>query len=132
MKFYNSSIDSSPTRTAAALSALKERPIVICGGYDKNIPFEPLAEALIMRAKAVVLTGATREKILDALKSSPDFSEDTLKVYVKPEFSDAVQTAKDIARSGDTVLLSPACASFDAFPNFEVRGNTFKKIVNEF
>lgn len=132
VKFYNSSIDSSPTRTAAALSALKERPIVICGGYDKNIPFEPLAEALIMRAKAVVLTGATREKILDALKSSPDFSEDTLKVYVKPEFSDAVQTAKDIARSGDTVLLSPACASFDAFPNFEVRGNTFKKIVNEF
>lgn len=132
VKYYNSSIDSSPTRTAAALSALKEKPIVICGGYDKNIPFEPLAKALIDRAKAVVLTGATRNKILQALKCSEDFSDKNLRVYTEPDFYNAVLKAKEIAESGDTVLLSPACASFDAFPNFEVRGNTFKKIVNEF
>lgn len=132
VKYYNSSIDSSPTRTAAALSALKEKPIVICGGYDKNIPFEPLAKALIERAKAVVLTGATREKIYAALKDCEDFDEDILPVFIEADFNCAIERAKNTAKSGDTVLLSPACASFDAFPNFEVRGNTFKKTVNEF
>jgi len=132
VKYYNSSIDSSPTRTAAALSALKEKPIIICGGYDKNIPFEPLAKSLIDRASAVVLTGATRGKILTALNQAEDFSPESLPVFVEPDFERAVNKARSIAKKGDTVLLSPACASFDAFPNFEVRGNTFKKIVNEF
>lgn len=132
VKYYNSSIDSSPTRTAAALSALKEKPIVICGGYDKNIPFEPLARALIDRAKAVVLTGATREKIHTALKECEGFDEVDLPVFIEPDFQRAIELSRSIARSGDTVLLSPACASFDAFPNFEVRGNTFKRTVNEF
>jgi len=132
VKYYNSSIDSSPTRTAAALSALKEKPIVICGGYDKNIPFEPLADSLTERAKVVVLTGATRDKIFDSLKKAKGFSAEALPVYVEPDFEAAVNKARSVSKSGDTVLLSPACASFDAFPNFEVRGNTFKKIVNEF
>ncbi len=132
VKYYNSSIDSSPTRTAAALSALKDKPIVICGGYDKNIPFEPLAEALANKSKAVVLTGATRVKILDAISGCAAFDRDAIPVHVKEDFRDAVILARDIAKCGDTVLLSPACASFDAFPNFEVRGNAFKGIVNDF
>ena len=129
VKYYNSSIDSSPTRTAAALSALREKPIVICGGYDKNIPFEPLADALIERAKAVVLTGATAQKIKAALDKA---EVGDLRIVFEPDFKGAVEAAKNMAESGDTVLLSPACASFDAFKNFEERGNTFKNIVNSF
>ena len=128
VKYYNSSIDSSPSRTAAALSALPIKPIVICGGYDKQIPFEPLADALNERAKAVVLTGATAEKIYDVLKKS----NSQIEIYIEKDFKEAVIKAKDIAQKNDIVLLSPACASFDAFDNFMQRGNRFKEIVNDF
>ena len=128
VKYYNSSIDSSPSRTAAALSALNKKPIVICGGYDKNIPFGPLADALVEKAKAVVLTGATTEKILDSINKM----QANLSVYVERDFELAVNKAKELAREGDIVLLSPACASFDAFKNFMERGNKFKQIVNDF
>ncbi len=132
IKYYNSSIDSSPTRTAAALSALTEKPIVICGGYDKKIPFEPLADALCKRAKKVILTGATAIKIKEAILSCSLFDNSELEIIEKEDFEDAVKAARYAATEGDTVLLSPACASFDAFPNFEVRGNRFKDIVNAF
>ena len=128
--YYNSSIDSSPTRTAAALSALKTKPIVICGGYDKHIPFAPLAEALRDKAKAVVLTGATRNSILDAINECDGFNRENIPVIVESDFEAAVKKAVEISQEGDVVLLSPACASFDAFPNFEVRGKTFKNIIN--
>ena len=126
--YINSSIDSSPTRTAAALSALTIKPIVICGGYDKQIPFEPLANALNDRAKAVVLTGATAEKIHEVLKQS----NSQIEIYIEKDFKEAVIKAKNIAEKNDIVLLSPACASFDAFDNFMQRGNRFKEIVNDF
>ena len=131
--YYNSSIDSSPTRTAAALSALRGRDIVvICGGYDKKIPFEPLAEALCATVRAVVLTGQTGEKIEAVLRAHPDYREGKPEIYRAPEFYDAVVTAKNAAKAGGCVLLSPACASFDAFKNFAERGNTFRTIVQAF
>ncbi len=128
VKYYNSSIDSSPSRTAAALSALTVKPIVICGGYDKNIPFEPLAKALDDKAKAVILTGATAEKIHDVILKEGS----KVQVYIEKDFEKAVRLSKEIAKKDDVVLLSPACASFDAFKNFMERGDRFKKIVNEF
>ena len=131
VRYYNSSIDSSPTRTAAALSNFKTKPIVICGGYDKNIPFEPLAETLCERAKAVVLTGATMEKIKTALISCEKYEKCGLSVIEKKDFFEAVLAASEYAESGDTVILSPACASFDVFSNFEERGKKFKEIVND-
>lgn len=129
VSYYNSSIDSSPTRSAAALNSFKEKVIVICGGYDKKIPFEPLADVLLKKAKTVVLTGATAQKIKDALVNHAEYTTDAIKIIEKPDFKDAVMAAHNEAKNGDTVLLSPACASFDAFPNFEVRGNTFKEII---
>ena len=125
--YYNSSIDTSPTRTAAALSAMKTKPIVICGGYDKHIPFAPLAETLCKNAKAVVLTGATAGKIKEALFDAAC----ALPVLVVENFDDAVLQAKGLAKSGDVVLLSPACASFDAFPNFAARGERFRTLVSD-
>lgn len=123
--FINSSIDSSPTRTVAALSALQEPPIVICGGRDKHVPFDGLAQALGARARAVVLTGEAAEQIYEALERA----RVTVPVYREPEFDRAVALAASLAKPGDTVLLSPACTSFDAFRNFEERGERFRTLV---
>ena len=123
---YNSSIDSSPTRTAAALSALTQKKVVICGGSDKNIPFAPLAEALkTSDVRCVVLTGESAEKIRAALsEASVDFE-----FVIEKDFTSAVRLAKSKACVGDALLLSPACASFDRFKNFEERGEFFRNII---
>lgn len=130
--YYNSSIDSSPTRTAAAISSLGCPVRIICGGYDKNIPFGPLADALIGhgKIKTVVLTGATAEKIEKAVKEHPGFAASKIELIKEKDFTDAVTAAAGKAECGDAVLLSPACASFDAFENFERRGEKFREIVN--
>ena len=130
VRYYNSSIDSSPTRTEAAIKALDKRPIIICGGYDKNIPFDTLARALCSSVKSVILTGATAQKIFDEILKCEDYSEDKLKVEIEPDFDKAVLRASEQAESGDIVLLSPACASFDVFQNFEKRGERFKELIN--
>lgn len=137
IRYYNSSIDSSPARTAAALSAMDEMntaegrrpPTVICGGQDKHLSFDPLAEALCRYARRVILTGEARGQILDALGRCPAYDPQKLSVTVIPDYRAAMKTACESAEAGDTVLLSPACTSFDAFKNFEERGEVFKEIV---
>ncbi len=129
--FYNGSIDSTPTRTAAALSALSDRHIVvICGGYDKHIPMRPLADAVLAHGGVMhtVLTGATRSLIADAYRDAGIADAD---FTVVPDFDEAVRAAYEKAHvlGADTVLLSPACASFDAFSNFEERGRHYKSLV---
>lgn len=136
VRYYNSSIDSSPTRTAAALSALADESIVlICGGYDKKIPYAPLAEAICRHGgiHTVSLTGATGEKIgkeIEKYRAEKGIGAQITLCYNK-DFGDAVAYARSRARTGDCVLLSPASASFDAFKNFAERGNTFKDIVRQ-
>ena len=130
VKYYNSSIDSSPTRTAAALSALDKAPIIICGGSEKNVEFDELALDLCTKVKAVVLTGFSALHILAEIEKCPSYNKEKLTVKHIPNFDEAVLAAADMAEEGDVVLLSPACASFDAFKNFEERGNRFKTIIN--
>ena len=125
VKYYNSSIDSSPTRTAAALKSFNQKVIVICGGYDKHIPYEPLGELFCEHAKAAITMGATGEKIRDVLKSS-GFNREVL---TAEDMHDAVTKAHKIAKSGDVVILSPASASFDLYKNFEERGDIFIREV---
>ena len=131
--YINDSIASSPTRTIAGLHALKTEPIVIAGGYDKHLPFDELGEAFCELAKAVVLTGDTSDKIYAsihaALARRPDC--DTFPVYRAGSLKEALIMASSIAESGDIVILSPACASFDHFRNFEERGNLFRQYVME-
>ncbi|MBR7098987.1 MAG: UDP-N-acetylmuramoyl-L-alanine--D-glutamate ligase, partial [Clostridia bacterium] len=127
VRYYNSSIDSTPTRTVAVLSSLGGNLVVICGGADKNLSFEPLAEILKERAKIVILTGNTRKKIYDALEAA----DARMPIFIEADFKKAVLLAKSKASAGDTVVLSPACTSFDAFRNFEERGETFRRIVSE-
>lgn len=131
VRYYNSSIDSTPSRTEAALSNLPVGTAwVICGGYDKKVPFLPLAKALRARAGGVVLTGATADLIALALEECREDNPD-LPVLRMDQFGDAVLCAAAHAKAGQIVLLSPACASFDAFKDYKQRGETFRKIVNE-
>ncbi len=129
--YINDSIGSSPTRTIAGLRAMRVKPIVIAGGYDKHIPFDELGDALCQYAKALYLTGDTAEKIRAAVTASAFYAESGLPVLMAEDFRAAVLAAAGAAEAGDVVLFSPACASFDHFKNFAERGRYFKSIVME-
>ncbi len=126
VKYYNSSIDSSPSRTKACLESFKTPVVAISGGYDKNIPYEPLGELFSRKVKYAVLCGATAPKIASVL-DSVGFTE----YEIATDFETAVLRAKEKAVTGDNVVLTPASASFDMFKNFAERGNVFKAIVNK-
>lgn len=130
VKYYNDSIASSPTRTIAGLKAFEKPVILICGGYDKNIPFEPLAEQGFNKIKSLVIVGDTKFKIKKVFEDYMNKNNKAMDIFIVDTFKEAVYKAKEIAQHGDIVTLSPACASFDMFANFEIRGNEFKKIVN--
>lgn len=130
VKYYNDSIASSPTRTIAGLKSFDRKVILIAGGYDKHIPFEPLMPHIVERVKLLYLCGATADKIEQCLRNYSGFDGSPEIVRVN-NIEEAVKRAHDIAESGDIVTLSPACASFDAYPNFVARGNHFKEVVNK-
>ena len=130
VKYYNDSIASSPTRTIAGLKAFDKPVHLIAGGYDKHIPFEPMVPYILEKVKKLYLCGHTAEKIETAVKSNPNYNGKPEIIMVK-DIAEAVELASKDTKSGDIVTLSPACASFDAFPNFAARGNYFKELVNK-
>ena len=130
VRWYNDSIATSPTRTIAGLQCFPNKIIIIAGGYDKKIPFEPLAPEIVKHVKELILTGPTAEKIRAAVVADPGYDPAELKIVDAADLADAVAKASADALAGDVVSLSPACASFDAYPNFEVRGRHFKELVN--
>lgn len=128
VEFINSSIDSSPMRTAVTLTGLNRSVIIILGGRGKGLSYSPLSEPLKKFAKAIVLTGENRHDIsselADTLSSVP--------AYEAENFDTAVLAAIRLSERGDTVLLSPASASYDEFPSFEFRGERFSEIIRNF
>lgn len=130
VRWYNDSIATSPTRTIAGLQCFPNKIIIIAGGYDKKIPFEPLAPEIVKHVKELILTGPTAQKIRAAVVADPGYDPAELKIVDATDLADAVAKASADAQAGDVVSLSPACASFDAYPNFEVRGRHFKELVN--
>jgi UDP-N-acetylmuramoylalanine--D-glutamate ligase len=129
VKYYNDSIASSPTRTLAGLDAFEKPVILIAGGYDKKIPFDVLAQEGYSKIKTLILLGATKDKIKAAFDKLSSLNNVKVPMVIANSLEEAVLKARDIAKSGDIVTLSPACASFDMFDNFEIRGNKFKEIV---
>ncbi|HEX3026348.1 MAG TPA: UDP-N-acetylmuramoyl-L-alanine--D-glutamate ligase [Clostridia bacterium] len=129
-KYYNDSIATSPTRTIAGLNSFREKVILIAGGYDKHIPFTALGPKVTEKVKYLILLGKTADKIEEAVRSAPDYSAETLPIIRVESLEQAVSAARNYARAGDIVTLSPACASFDMFKNFEQRGDAYKEIVN--
>ena len=127
--YYNDSIASSPTRTIAGLRSFNQKIILIAGGYDKKIPYEPLAPEILAHVKTLVLMGATGPRIEAAVRACPGFDESALTILHADSMQHAVELARGAAQPGDVVSLSPASASFDLYPNFEVRGRDYKNIV---
>ncbi|NCB04098.1 MAG: UDP-N-acetylmuramoyl-L-alanine--D-glutamate ligase [Clostridia bacterium] len=128
VEYYNDSIASSPTRCAAGLVAFEQKVILIAGGYDKHIPFDELGGVICDCVSTLILCGATADAIERAVRAAGK----PLPEIVRCDTLDAAVTqARALAKPGDIVTLSPACASFDQFPNFMKRGEYFKQRVNE-
>jgi UDP-N-acetylmuramoylalanine--D-glutamate ligase len=121
--FYNDSKGTNVASTIKALESFAEPVILIAGGKGKGQDFAPLAAAARGRVRAAVLIGADRDRIRAALAGAGIPTEDA------GSMEEAVKEATRRARIGDVVLLSPACASFDMFQNYEHRGEVFKDAV---
>lgn len=131
VKYYNDSIASSPTRTISGTLSLYDRKIIlICGGYDKHIPYEPLGPVICDKVKILIVMGDTGPKIEEAVRKAPNFKEGELKILRVKSMEEAVAAVRKEGKPGDIASLSPASAAFDLYPNFEVRGRHFKELVN--
>lgn len=130
VSFYNDSIASSPTRTLAGLKSFDKKVILIAGGYDKKIPFDVLASEGRNYIKELILIGDTKYKIKESFELFEENLLDKTKINIVDTLEDAVNKAYNLSGEGDIVTLSPACASFDMFSNFMIRGERFKDLVN--
>jgi len=157
VRWYNDSKATTPESTIAALDAFQQPRIIIAGGYDKHLPFEQLGEKIAQHAKAAILIGQTAPKIASAIHNanvslrgaqaafSPEQSRRGInlnkpatrderretRIEIVDSLMEAVRLANRLAVSGDVVLLSPACASYDMFENFQQRGQQFCQLVRE-
>jgi UDP-N-acetylmuramoylalanine--D-glutamate ligase len=145
VRWYNDSKATTPEGAITALDAFEQPIIIIAGGYDKNLPFDKLGEKIAQKAKTAILFGQTAPKIRCSIlnnrysmrgkqEHSVEISQSKIenrksKIESVDSLAEAVQLANQLTVSGDVVLLSPACASYDMFENYEQRGMEFIKIV---
>lgn len=127
VRYYNSSIDSSPNRTINTLNVFSEPVVLIAGGKDKGIPYDEIGQPIKEHVKVLILIGATSKVISDAVKKV----NGNIPTFYANTYEEAVKLARDNAVAGDVVLLSSASTSFDMFNNFEERGNLFKELVQK-
>jgi UDP-N-acetylmuramoylalanine--D-glutamate ligase len=130
VRWYNDSKATTPEGTMVALSAFECPRILIAGGYDKHTPFDELGRKIASSTKAVILMGQTARQIADAIsKAEQDNPKSMAKVEIVDSLAHAVDAANRLAKRGDVVLLSPACASYDMFENYQQRGRLFAELV---
>ncbi len=126
-KWYNDSISTTEESAIVALEAFDD-PIIIAGGYDKGTEFQNLAKKIVEKAKVAILIGQTAKKIAAEIKK---ISSNENLVITADSMAKAVEIAESIAQKGDAVVLSPACASYDMFDNFQHRGTVFTELVKQ-
>ncbi len=124
--YYNDSKGTNPDASIRAVQAMRCPTVLIGGGYDKKIPFDDLIKAFDGKIKALVLLGQTREQFADTARKY-GFTN----IIFADSLKEAVEVSADQALEGDAVLLSPACASWGMFDNYEQRGRLFKQYVRE-
>lgn len=125
VKYYNDSKGTNPDSTEVAVAAMDGDVVLIAGGYDKGADFDYLIEKSKDKLKNVVLFGQTAEKFSNSCKKAE------VEFYIVKDLNKAVELAKKLSEDGDDVLLSPACASWDMYSDYEVRGRHFKDLVRE-
>ena len=125
VKYYNDSKGTNPDSTEVAVAAMDGDVVLIAGGYDKGADFDNLIEKSKDKIKTAILFGETAEKISNSCKKYG------VEFFITEDLKRAVELAKKLSSSGDDVLLSPACASWDMYKSYEVRGQHFKDLVKE-
>jgi UDP-N-acetylmuramoylalanine--D-glutamate ligase len=126
VKYYNDSKATTPESTIVALESFEQPEVLIAGGYDKGISFDELGKKIAQKVKAAILIGQTAGKIANAIGVC---GKTKTKIKFANSLAEAIESARQTAVRGDVVLLSPACASYDMFDNFEQRGGEFCRIV---
>jgi UDP-N-acetylmuramoylalanine--D-glutamate ligase len=149
VRWYNDSKATTPEGAITALDAFDQPTIIIAGGYDKNLPFDKLGEKIVQKAKAAILIGQTAPKIAQAITNAnmslrkvaateqgevdgPStllYSVAATQTDIVSSLAEAITLANRLVESGDVVLLSPACASYDMFENYEHRGLEFIRLI---
>ena len=130
VRWYNDSIATAPERTIAAINSFDEPIVLLLGGRDKNLPWDKLAQLIRKRVSRVVIFGEAGDLISEAIGSKKP-GQAMHSVVRCATLQEAIKTAHNQAEMGDVVLLSPGCTSYDAFKDFEERGQAFRKWVNE-
>lgn len=124
VKFYNDSKGTNPDASIKAVKGINAPIILIAGGYNKDSEYDEFIKSFNNKVKALILLGETKGKIKEcALKYRFE------NIHIVESMDEAVCLSYKISDNGDTVLLSPACASWDMYPNFEIRGKDFKERV---
>ena len=124
--YYNDSKATNPDAAIQGIKAMDRPTVLIGGGYDKQNEYDEWIEAFDGKVKCFVLIGQTREKIAACAKA-----HGISNIVFADTFKEAFDICVEQAEAGDAVLLSPACASWGMFPNYEVRGRDFKEFVNQ-
>ena len=124
--YYNDSKGTNPDAAIKGIQAMDRPTLLIGGGYDKQSSYEEWIQSFDGKVKYLVLIGQTREKIAETARAC-GFQN----IVLADSLEEAVAFCAEHAESGDAVLLSPACASWGMFPNYEVRGRRFKELVNQ-
>jgi UDP-N-acetylmuramoylalanine--D-glutamate ligase len=128
-KYYNDSIATTPERTLAGLRSYEEPVVLLLGGRDKNLPHEEMAREALERCRGVVLFGEAAALLQDVFGREKNSRK--VPIMRVGDLDAAVSAARKVAQPGDVVLLSPACTSYDAYDNFERRGEHFRTLVRQ-
>ncbi|MBN1361891.1 MAG: UDP-N-acetylmuramoyl-L-alanine--D-glutamate ligase [Sedimentisphaerales bacterium] len=128
VRWYNDSKATTPPSAIVALEAFDCPEVLIAGGYDKHLPFDELGAKIVEKAKAAILIGQTTGKIAEAIHRAST-TDQTTPIQFAASLPEAVELARQLAAPGDVVLLSPACASYDMFENYQQRGAQFAELA---
>ncbi len=132
VRYVNDSIATTPERALAGIRSYDEPLVLLLGGKDKDLPKDELAQEALRRCHGIVFFGADGALLEAAIEANAAFSppEDRPTTVRVVTLAEAVREARDLSEAGDVVLLSPACTSFDAYANFEARGEEFRRLVH--
>ncbi len=129
VRWVNDSIATTPERTLAGIRSYDEPIVLLLGGRDKDLPKDELAQEALQRCVGVVLFGESAALFEAAFAANAGFAAEPPQMTRVETLAEAVAAAAEMSGAGDVVLLSPACTSFDAFPNFEARGEEFRRLA---